>query len=93
MKKFNLNNPITSVNDIRSFVEYIINTEQVSFHPDTPFNDYINLETKERTYTDEEAELRDSKLQECFEFGEMNGFDAHEMISSYGLSLVQGMFA
>ena len=88
MKKFNLNNPITSVNDIRSFVEHIMKVEDISFQPDSSFSDYINLETKERTYTDEEAELRDSKLQECFEFGEMNGFDAHEMICNYGLSLL-----
>jgi hypothetical protein len=93
MKTFNYNDPITSVNDIRTFVEHLINVENLNFHIDTPFEDYINMETKQPTYNKEEAELRTDKLNECFEFGQMNGFDAHDIICDHAIYLTTKQFA
>jgi len=93
MKTFNYNNPITSVNDIRSFVEHLITVEDIDFHTDTLFDKYINLETKHPTYNKEEAQLREDKLNECFEFGSLNGFDAEDIICDHAIYLQTNRFA
>ena len=93
MKKFDYNNPITSVNEIRLFVEHLINVEELNFHTDTPFEDYINMETKQPTYNKEDAQLRTNKLNECFEFGSLNGFDAEDIICDYATYLQTDRFA
>jgi len=93
MKTFNYNNPITSITDIRAFVEHLITVEDIEFHTDTPFEDYINRETKQPTYNKTEAQLRDNKLNECFEFGSLNGFDAEDIICDHATYLQTDRFA
>lgn len=39
---------ITNKDDVKTFFEQLI-VEDLNFHPDTPFEDYINCETKEPT--------------------------------------------
>ena len=47
-------------------------SEGVNFHPDTPFEDYVNIETGERTYDDETAARLTQELEDIMlkmEFG------------------------
>lgn len=58
---------ITGEGAIRVFIHvciYVLNLG-IGFHPDTPFNDYINTYTRKRIFTDDEAEKLDTTLAEC----------------------------
>ena len=72
---------ITEINDIEDvkifFMELL--DEDLNFHPDTPFEDYINCETRQDTYTAEEAVTRNKLMDACFEVCENNGVDIYEL--------------
>lgn len=39
--------------DIKAFFVWLVEDQDLNFHCDTPFEDYINIKTRKRTYTDE----------------------------------------
>lgn len=49
----------------------------IGFHPDTPFDDYINTDTRRRIFTDDEAEELDTTLAECFAVCKRLGIDIY----------------
>ena len=61
--------------------------EDLNFHPDTPFEDYINLNTNEPTYSKEDATLRNNLLEQAFSLGNRIGVDTHELMCEYGLNV------
>ena len=69
---------IKSVEDVKKFFRQLL-AEDLNFHPDTPFEDYINGETKVDTYTKEEAALRNELLDQSFDVCEKSGEDIYEM--------------
>jgi len=71
---------IRTIKDVRAFAEYLINTEKVSFHPDSDFCDYVNMKTSERTYSDAEADKRNQLMDDCFRVCEKNGADIYEVM-------------
>ena len=52
--------------DIIDFVTHLIEVEDLNFHPDTPFEDYISYADGHPTYTDEECAQRNRLVDECF---------------------------
>lgn len=76
---FNINN----IDDVRAFAKHLTFIEGVAFHCDDDFNDYINSETKEATYTQEEAELRNVTMQKCFEVCEKEGVEIYDLMSQH----------
>lgn len=58
---------IRTEDDVRLLISHFLHEENLNFHPDTPFADYINYENGEPTYTAEEAEQRDALVEQCFE--------------------------
>lgn len=70
---------ISSVNDVEAFAKQLI-AEGVSFHPDDDFNDYVYFKENKPCYTKEEAEKRNSLMQECFDVCEMNGKDIYSLM-------------
>ena len=69
---------IDTTDDARTFFKEL-NQESLNFHPDTLFNDYINLVTDQATYTDEEAQLRNELLEQAFEVCDRDGVDIYEL--------------
>lgn len=67
---------IKTIEDVKDFFEQLIN-EGVNFHPDTPFEDYINFETGRDSFTKEQAEKYTSLLDKCFDICENQGIDIH----------------
>ena len=61
-----LPNVIRSEDSIRAFFTYLVQEENLNFHPDTPFSDYINYEDKSPTFTPEECAIRDRLMNQCF---------------------------
>ena len=75
---------ITTTKDVAAFAKQLIK-EGVSFHPDDDFNDYINLETKEPTYTKNEADFRNELMNQCFSICEKNGIDIYDTMNEVAL--------
>jgi len=69
---------IITTADVRTFFNELL-AEELNFHPDTPFSDYIKYETKEPTYTDAEVRLRDELLTQAFDVCESVGEDIYEL--------------
>jgi hypothetical protein len=70
---------IENIEDVAIFFTELFN-EGVSAHPDDDFNDYINYETKEATYTIEEAMLRNELMNSSFIICEKANADIYELM-------------
>lgn len=75
---------IKTTKDVVAFAKQLIK-EGVNFHPDDDFKDYINLETKEPTYTKEEADFRNELMNQCFSVCEKKGVDIYDTMSEVAL--------
>lgn len=69
---------IETIEHVNTFFEELL-VEGLNFHPDDPFEDYINYETKEPTYTEEEAAVRNNLLEQAFQVCENEGQDIYEL--------------
>lgn len=65
--KYNNNSTIKSVEDVKAFFNYLANDRKVNFHPDNSFDEYINVSTGKQTFSDEECQLFDRLMEECFD--------------------------
>jgi len=73
---------INDIKDVKTFFKQLLD-EGLNFHPDTPCEDYINCETRQDTYTPEEAVTRNKLMDTCFEVCESINIDIYEL--SYGM--------
>lgn len=70
---------IYTIEDVKIFAKHLI-FENVRFHPDDDFNDYVNIKTNLPTYTKEEANLRNALMKSCFLVCENEGVDVYEVM-------------
>jgi hypothetical protein len=70
---------INNIEDVSAFFQALYN-EGVSAHPDDDFNDYVNYETNEPTYTSEEATLRNELMDKSFEICDMHNADIYDLM-------------
>jgi len=73
-----LTKEITCLDDIETFFNELLEND-VNFHPDTDFNEYINLETLELTFTKFEALRLNILMNDCFEICEAYAEDIYEI--------------
>jgi hypothetical protein len=69
---------IKSTEDVKTFFNELL-AEELNFHPDDRFEDYINCGTKEPTYTEEEAALRNRLLEQSFDICDKESADIYEL--------------
>ncbi len=69
---------INSVAHVQTFFNELL-AEDLNFHPDSDFTDYINGETRLPTYTKEEAELRNQLLKQAFAACENESADIYDL--------------
>jgi len=69
---------IDTIDDVITFFKEL-NQESVVFCPETPFEQYISLETHQATYTDEEARVRNELLEQAFNICDRDGVDIYEL--------------
>ncbi|WP_214071825.1 hypothetical protein [Mucilaginibacter sp. dw_454] len=69
---------IKNLEDVKLFTRQLV-SEGTNFHPDDDFNNYVNLETGEPSYTLEEAEIRNQLLYQCFKVCEDSGEDIYDL--------------
>lgn len=70
---------IRSVTDVEQFAKLLVE-EGSNFHPDDDFTKFVNCKTDEPTYTLEEAELRNSLMEQCFEVCEKDKQDIYAVM-------------
>lgn len=75
---------IKSIQDIKEFVRILMVDENLNFHPDTPFEDYVFVNCGLPFYTKEAAERRNALLNQAFELGESLGENIHEVMCVEG---------
>ena len=71
---------INTSNDVVAYAMQLVK-EGVNFHPDDDFNDYINIETQNPSYTKQQADLRNILMNQCFEVCQKNGIDIYDTMS------------
>lgn len=76
---------IESIEDVKQFFAELV-AEDLGFHPDTPFTEYVNIDTGVSTYTEREAELRDRLLTQAFDICNENEIDIYELAMEVFLS-------
>ena len=76
---YNNKSHIKTVEDVNKFFDYLLEERRVNFHPDTPFEDYINVETKEPSFTQEEVRVFNRLMEESFDVCEAEGVDIYEI--------------
>lgn len=65
--------------DVKKFFLYLLNVKGLNFHPDTPFTDYINNNTKTTFFTREEALRLEVMMGKAFLICEFDGADIYEI--------------
>lgn len=73
---------IQTVGDIEVFAQQLI-AEGLNFYPVDDFCDYINMETKESTYSEAEAQIRNQLMDRCFEVCEAEGIEIYSVMGKY----------
>jgi len=69
---------IKSIKDVELFTAQLV-AEGLSFHPDTDFQEYVTIETNEKSYTKEEARHRNELTEQCFEICEKENADIYDI--------------
>lgn len=75
---------IKTISDVKTFFQQLL-AEELNFHPDEDFSNYINGETKEATYTKEEADLRNKLMDQAFDVCEQNKVCIYEIAQELAL--------
>jgi hypothetical protein len=57
----------------------VLQHEDISFHPDKQFKDYLHNNTQERRYNDGEIILRQNMLDKAFEFCKTNNINVYDL--------------
>ena len=73
-------NNINSVRDVEIFASQLVNDENLSFHPDDNFSDYINLVTQKSLFSVEKAALLNKMMDQCFEVCLKKNVDIYELM-------------
>lgn len=70
---------INNVKDVEDFLQSLYDEYALVFHPDDPFDQYIN-KNGEVVFTKDESDYLDSVMERCFEVCEQNGTDIYEIM-------------
>jgi len=70
---------IKTLADVQQFMHDLVK-EGVNAHPDELFENYVNLETGEPTYTAEEATLRNLLMSQSFDICESGNADIYDVM-------------
>ena len=71
---------INTIEDVKLFAFQLVNEEDLSFHPDDNFSDYINLETKKPLYSVDQVIQLNQLLDKCFIICEQEKSDIYELM-------------
>lgn len=77
---------ITTIDDVKAFINHIIVSEEIAFHPDNDFIDYVILKDNgaplypwTSVFTQEEADFLNHLLAQCFDVCDNKGIDIYTL--------------
>lgn len=71
---------INTIEDVRLFAYQLVNVENLSFHPDNDFADYVNTSTGLAVYSNEDVVRLNKLMDSCFNICEQNGTDIYDLM-------------
>ena len=74
---------IDSIEEVKLFAQYLANELHLNFHSDDDFSCYVNYDTKQPTFTPEEAAKYNALMDECFDVCEKVNADIYEIMGEY----------
>lgn len=77
--KYNPLTKIETIEDVEQFVRYIYEDLEVNFHPDDDFNDIVNYETGEKSFSKDKADMYNKLVEDCFKVCDKNDVDFYEI--------------
>ncbi len=79
---FNLQH-ITNRKEVAQFANYLVNGLNINFHPDTPFEDYVECKTNLSTFKPEDAAIGNRLMNECFEVCDKDEDEIYDIMGKY----------
>jgi len=73
--------PIKTKGDVEKFMKFCTDYIGIGFHPDTPFEDYINKDTDKATFSEEQSRIFNKAMEQSFEVAKK------EKIDLYGIGI------
>jgi hypothetical protein len=70
---------IETVADVKEMIKLIYTNLNLNFHPDTPFEDYINQRTGLPVFTLHQAELMNNIVEKAFDICQSASVDLYEI--------------
>lgn len=70
---------IKTISDVKAFATYLVQVENLSFHPDDDFKEYITSDMKP-FYSEKEAELRNKLMNDCFNVCNEQNVEIYELL-------------
>lgn len=70
---------IKTSEDVKVFFTLLKDKYKLSFHPDDPFEEYINLDTKEPIFVKDEAKYLNQMMDASFVVCEKEEIDIYEL--------------
>ena len=69
---------IRTLEDVREFVHLLVG-EGLNYHPNEDFNNYVNIQNGDPSYSPPEALLRNQLNDRCFEVCQATGADIYDI--------------
>lgn len=69
---------IGNLEQAKEFIKQCVTFVGTGFHPDTPFEDYINLRDGDTLFSEESATEHNALMDKCFDVFEENNEDIYE---------------
>lgn len=79
---FNLQH-ITNRKEVALFANYLVNGLNINFHPDTPFEDYVEYNTDISTFSKEDAAIGNRLMDECFTVCDKDEDEIYNIMGKY----------
>ncbi len=81
MKRYNAQSHICTIADVEQFFRFLIEEEKVNFHPDDDFHSYIDMDTRQKAFSDADCGLYNRLMSESFDAC------AKEGVEIYGIGI------
>ena len=70
---------IKSVKDVETFYHHIVFEMKINFHPDDSFEYYLDIHTKEASFSSDECNIYNRLMDEAFEVCERERVDIYKI--------------
>lgn len=80
---YDIHSYISTIAEVENFAKFLFNEKHLAFHPDEDFAEYISNETHEPLFTENDVELYNRLMNECFVVCENANEDIYEVMCKY----------